>query len=460
MERKIRARADHPVTRHPVAVEQDKIALGLALLSAAERSLANGQLGAPALRAMLRNLYGGVLVHRGGTSAKDRFVARHGQTPADFLVISPGKACNLRCEGCYANSGAHKEKLAWPVFERLVGEAHREWGTRFFVLSGGEPLAYRDEGKGVLDLAERFPDCFFVMYTNGTLIDEEVARRVGKLGNLSPALSIEGMREKTDARRGAGVFDKVLAAMERLRDEGAIFGISLTATRRNAEVLLSDEVVDTFFERMGVLYAFIFHYMPIGRAFTLDLMMTPEQRFALFERVWSLIRERHIFIADFWNSATASNGCLAAGRAGGYFHVNWNGDVSPCVFFPYAPRNVNEVFASGGTLDDVWNHPFFADIREWQREYGYREAHESCNGSCGNWMAPCLIRDHHTEFMKIMGTHRARPIDDDARAALEDADYHAGLVQFDREYEALTGPVWRERYLQAQGVPPAPMKRR
>jgi hypothetical protein len=211
---------------------------------------------------------------------------------------------------------------------------------------------------------------------------------------------------------------------------------------------------------MGVLYAFIFHYMPIGRAFTLNLMMTPEQRFGLFERVWSLIRERHIFIADFWNSATASNGCLAAGRAGGYFHVNWNGDVSPCVFFPYAPRNVNEVFAGGGTLDDVWTHPFFADIREWQREYGYREAHESCNGSCGNWMAPCLIRDHHSEFMKIMGAHRVHPVDDDAKAALDDADYHAGLEKFDREYEALTGPVWRERYLQAQGIPPAPMERR
>jgi MoaA/NifB/PqqE/SkfB family radical SAM enzyme len=460
VERKIRARAEHPSPRHPVAVEQDKIALGLGLLAAAERSLANGQLGAPALKAMLRNLYGGVLVHRGGTNAKDRFAARNGQTPADFLVISPGKACNLRCEGCYANSGAHREKLSWPVFQRLVAEAHREWGTRFFVLSGGEPLAYRDEGKGVLDLAERFPDCFFVMYTNGTLIDDTVARRMGELGNLSPALSVEGMREKTDARRGAGVFDKVLGAMERLRREGAIYGISLTATRHNADVLLSDEVVDTFFEKMGVLYAFIFHYMPIGRAFTLDLMMTPEQRLALFERVWSLIRDRHIFIADFWNSATASNGCLAAGRAGGYFHVNWNGDVSPCVFFPYAPSNVNEVFAGGGSLEDIWKHPFFADIREWQREYGYREAHETCNGSCGNWMAPCLIRDHHTDFMKIMGAHRTRPADDDAQAALDDPDYHAGLERFDREYEALTGPVWRERYLKTHGTPPAPMKRR
>jgi len=460
MERRIRSRAERPSLRHPAAVEQDKIALGLALLAAAERGLSTGQLGAPALRAMLRNLYAGVFVHQGGVSAKDRFRARHGQNPGAFLVLSPGKACNLRCTGCYANSGAHKEKLAWPVFERVVSEAHREWGVRVFILSGGEPLAYRSEGKGVLDLAERFPDCFFVMYTNGTLIDDAVARRMGQLGNLSPALSIEGMREKTDARRGDGVFDRVLTALQRLRQEGVLYGISLTATRHNSEEILSDEVVDLFFERMGALYAFVFHYMPIGRAFTLDLMMTPAQRLALFERVWSLIRERHIFIADFWNSATASNGCLAGGRAGGYFHVNWNGDVAPCVFLPYAPKNVNDVFAGGGTLEDVWTDPFFAEIRAWQRAYGYRESHESCAGDCGNWMRPCLIRDHHARFMGILGRHSARPVDADAQAALDDPAYHAGLEQFDRDYEELTRSLWRSRYLDGRGTPPAPMKRR
>ena len=39
VERRIRSRAEHPSPRHPAAVEQDKIALGLGLLAAAERSL-------------------------------------------------------------------------------------------------------------------------------------------------------------------------------------------------------------------------------------------------------------------------------------------------------------------------------------------------------------------------------------------------------------------------------------
>jgi MoaA/NifB/PqqE/SkfB family radical SAM enzyme len=461
MEARLRAQADHhdPRRRHPVAVQQDKASMGLALLAAAERGLARGHLGAPALRAMLENLYAGVFVHRGGTSAKDRFRARHdGASPCDFVVISPGKACNLRCVGCYANSGEHRERLDWDTVERTIREAHDEWGTRVFVISGGEPLACRDRGRSVLDIAERFPDCFFVMYTNGTLIDAETAKRMGRLGNLSPALSIEGMRERTDARRGAGVFDKVLAAIDLLRREGVIIGVSFTATRENAEELLSDEVVDTFFEEKGASYAFIFHYMPMGRSFTLDLMMTPDERLRLYERVWWLVRNRHIFLADFWNSATGSNGCLAAGRAGGYLHVNWNGDVSPCVFFPYSPVNVKEVFARGGTLDDVWEQPFFADIRAWQREYGFREAHEACP-SCGNWMTPCLIRDHHATALELMRKHQPKPTDDDAAAALADPAYHAGLEGFGRDLGELTGRLWQERYLDGKGTPPGPMKR-
>jgi radical SAM protein with 4Fe4S-binding SPASM domain len=462
MEQRLRARALRPASelRHPPAVEQDRVAMGLALLDVAERALATGRVGRPALRALLKTLFTDVLVRRGEGNAKERFRARHGHNPPDFLTISPGKACNLSCTGCYANSGAHKEMLDWATVDRLVADAQDSWGSRFFVLSGGEPLAWRESGKGVLDLAEKHPDCFFIMYTNGTLVDDRLARRMGELGNLSPALSIEGMRARTDARRGDGVFDKVTAAMERLRQQGVVFGVSLTATRENADEILSDEVIDTFFERQGALYGFIFHYMPIGRSFTLDLMTTPEQRLRLYERSWSLVRDRHLFLVDFWNGATASNGCIAAGRAGGYFHVNWSGDVSPCVFFPYAPVNLNEVYARGGTLEEVWSHPLFADIRSWQREYGHRESHEACP-DCRNWIAPCLIRDHHADFMRIMGRHEARPTDDDARAALLDTDYHTGLLRFDREFQELTDPVWDARYRNGgRGISPGPMTRR
>lgn len=447
-ERRMRARrAQVPPEdlRNPPGVEADKLDLSAAFLHNIERALCERRLSPAALRAFVSVLARDVLSRRGDANAKQRFRQAHGCNPPDFLVISPGRTCNLRCVGCYSDSGPVREKLDFATFSEIVSQAKTLWGTRFFVISGGEPFAWRDGDLTLLDMAERHPDCYFMSYTNGTLIDAGVARRLGRLGNLSPALSIEGMRARTDARRGDGVFDKVLAAFRRLRDEGVVIGVSLTATRENAAEILSDEVADLFFGQLGAFYAWIFHYMPMGRAPTLDLMATPQQRHELWRRMWQLIRERHIFIADFWNSATVTNGCVAGGRPGGYFHVDWNGALSPCVFMPYAPVNLRDAFAAGRTLDDVWEDPFFAGIRSWQRAYGYRENGER-RGPTGNWLAPCLIRDHHADFMKLLDEHHPKPTSDEAGQALLDPAYHEGLIAYDRELAALTDPVWKRLY--------------
>lgn len=451
VERRLRARSPRELMRQPAPVTQDKLALTLAVLGVIERVLADDRLSDASLRGLLGRLLHDVLWSGGDGEAKRRFAARHGCTPPDFLTLSPGRACNLRCVGCYANAGLAREKLPFAVLDRIVNEARQLWGTRFFVVSGGEPLAYRDGGLGVLDLAERHQDCFFLFYTNGTLITDELARRLARLGNLSPGLSVEGRREATDERRGRGVFDRVLAAMERLRGERVAFGVSLTATSENADEILSDEVVELFFDRMGALYAWLFHYMPIGRASTLQLMPTPEQRIRLLERVWSLVRERRLPIMDFWNSGVATNGCIAGGRAGGYLYVDWNGNVNPCVFIPYSPVNIHRVYAAGGSIEDAWGQPFFAAIRAWQRDYGYRQVGEP-GGRFGNWLRPCLIRDHHAAFRRLVDEHRPRPTDDDLATTVHDPAYHAGMEDFDQRLADLLDPVWESQYL---GSPPA-----
>lgn len=451
-ERELRARCARPQAslRHVPAVTQDGLAMALAVLEATERAFAEHSLGASAIRGLVEVLVAGNLIGNGDDREKRRFRRAHGQSPPNFLTISPSRACNLRCSGCYAASGATPERLEWDVLDHIVSDAKRHWGSRMFVLSGGEPLAYRDDGRGVLDLAAKHSDCFFLMYTNGTLIDNTVARRMGHLGNLSPALSIEGLRERTDARRGSGVFDRVVEAMRRLRTHGVMFGVSLTATRENADEILADEVVEFIFGEMRAFYGWIFQYMPIGRSFTLELMPTPEQRLRLWKRTWRLVRERRLFLVDFWNSGSASDGCLAAGRAGGYLHVNWNGDVSPCVFVPYAPVNVYDIWSRGGTMTNAWQSPFFAEIRKWQREYGFRESDEP-RGECGNWLAPCPIRDHHGTLRELVRKLKPRPTDADAEAALADPDYGRGLEEYGARIADLTSPIWKEEYLDPAG---------
>jgi hypothetical protein len=138
------------------------------------------------------------------------------------------------------------------------------------------------------------------------------------------------------------------------------------------------------------------------------------------------------------------------GRHGnsGYLYMNWNGDVCPCVFVPYSPVNIKDVFARGGTLDDVWSEPLFGAFRNWQHGYGFREDGQPYGGR-GNWLMPCPIRDHYSEFLAMLNRHPAKPIDADAKAALEDAGYAAGLEKFGEQLGALTDPIWRERYLTA-----------
>lgn len=430
----------------PPGVLQDRLDMGVAILRTLERALAEDRLSRNTIKKLLTVLIGDSMVSHGIYGGKVRFKEEHGVRPPGFFLISPTKTCNLHCVGCYADSGPSREKLEWGIVDRMVRECYELWGAPFIVISGGEPLTYEDQGRGILDLAEKHPESYFLMYTNGTLIDDEIAGRLGKLGNLTPAVSVEGLRERTERRRGEGVFGRIVEAMKRLRREKVFFGISMTATRENADEVLSDEVVDFYFEKMGAMYSWIFHYMPIGRAYTLSLLPTPEQRLRLWQRAWELIRGRHLFIADFWNLGTASYGCIAAGHEGGYMTVDWDGNISPCVFIPYSPLNIHDVYAQGKSLNDAWSHPFFDRLRAWQDRYS-NEKNYTQGGWHGNWLMPCPNRDHHAEFCEILKASSARPIDEPAEAALHDLEYHQGLEAYNRAVAELLDPIWKQRYL-------------
>ena len=441
--------------RMPPRVVADRMEIGVTIMNTIGRAMAQKRISRSSVRKLLKNLGRDSLMKLGGFQARVRFVNTYGVRAPEVLLISPTKFCNLRCKGCYADSTGELEKLSWPVLDRLVSEVRDLWGARFVVFSGGEPLAYKDEGHGVLDLAEKHPELFFMMYTNGTLIDDAVARRMGKLGNVMPAISIEGLREKTDARRGPGVFDKIVAAMERLRRAKVMFGVSITATRENVEEIMSDPVIDFYFQEQGALFAWLFHYMPIGRAITLDLMPTPPQRLWMWKRTWELIKDRRLFIADFWNGGTTARGCISAGRQGGYMAVCWNGDVVPCVFMPYSPVNVNDAYAKGQTLNDIWAHPFFEHVRNWQNAYGYGKTFALQSGELKNWMMPCPIRDHYKDFHPWLEKYGVKPLDDNAKEAMLDPEYLEGMAEYNRQVAELLDPIWKKVYLDPEYRIPA-----
>jgi len=171
------------------------------------------------------------------------------------ILIDPTSACNLSCTGCWAGKYKKSDSLEVETINRIITEA-KELGIYFIVLSGGEPTIYPH----LFNILKKHSDVGFMMYTNGTLIDDVMADRMLEVGNISPAISLEGFKDSTDARRGAGTYDKIMDAMDRLHKRGIAFGISLTVTRQNAEELFgTDDFIDHMVEK-GALYGLFFHY--------------------------------------------------------------------------------------------------------------------------------------------------------------------------------------------------------
>lgn len=415
---------------------------GQAMANSLVNNLDRNFISKKAARRLFETLVESIMFDNNGRKeAVSAYKNKHGIEPPLFITLSPTKKCNLNCEGCYASSKAtDAETLDWATVDKIMHEAHDEMGMRFFVLSGGEPLMYKHDGMTVLDLARKWNDSLFMMYTNGTLISEKIAGEIAELGNITPAISVEGFEEHTDQRRGAGMHKKILTTMNNLRNAGVPFGTSITATKNNAQVLLDDRFYEYYFKNLRASYMWIFHYMPIGRKFTTELMLTPDQRFEIFIKWKQILKERQWFVADFWNSGMITNGCISCARGGGYFYIDWNGNIMPCVFIPYYKDNVKDLFKQGKKIQDALFSDFFIRGREWQGKH-FPQA-----GEAGNLLMPCFIRDHHKEFIQIAQECKVLPEDVAAKAALYDQGYHDALIEFDAKLNAITEPYWSSEY--------------
>ncbi|OQX90962.1 MAG: hypothetical protein B6D57_01495 [Candidatus Coatesbacteria bacterium 4484_99] len=312
--------------------------------------------------------------------------------PPTFFVLSPTMACNLSCYGCYARSYRAKG-LDYELVKKAIQEA-KELGIYLVVVSGGEPFYWPH----ILRMFEDNPDMVFQVYTNGTLIDRAMAQKIVELGNVIPAISLEGYEEQTDERRGKGVFKKIMKAMDYLNEEGALFAFSVTATRYNVEEVTSDEFID-FLTDKGAFYGWYFMYVPVGKGSSTDLMLTPEQRGYMRKRIRLLRRDKGIFVADFWNDGDYVDGCIAGGRI--YYHINSKGDIEPCVFVHFATHNIKD-----HTIKEALNSPLFRAFRERQPFHLDRRR-------------PCSFVDANDKFEEIIKISNAKPTHEGAYEVIE-----------------------------------------
>lgn len=278
--------------------------------------------------------------------------------------------------------------------------------------------------KDLIRLCEKHNDCAFHAFTNGTLVDDDFCKEMARVGNLSLSLSLEGFEEVNDGRRGNGIFQKVLTAMDLLKKYGLIFGTSICYTSANTETVTSDEFLDLIIEH-GCRYSWYFNYMPVGNEAVKELIPTVKQREYMYHRIRE-IRGREggkpIFVMDFQNDGEFVGGCIAGGR--NYLHINANGDVEPCVFVHYSSANIKEV-----SLLEALKQPLFMAYRE----------NQPFNG---NHLRPCPMLENPEILQRMV--HETGAMSTDLQSP-ETVEHLCGkCVEYASEWGVKAEELWEE----------------
>ena len=302
------------------------------------------------------------------------------------ILLDPTSACNLKCIGCWAAEYDNQLNITYDDLDFIIEEG-KAIGVFFYIFSGGEPLIRKQD---IIRLCEKHSDCAFMAFTNGTLIDEGFAEAMLKVKNFIPAISIEGFESTTDARRGVGTYQKIIKAMNILKERKLPFGISCCYTSKNVESIGSEAYFDEMIA-VGAKFAWFFTYIPVGKDAVPELMVTAQQRAFMYRQIRSFRNTKPIFTMDFWNDGEFAGGCIAGGRR--YLHINANGDIEPCAFIHYSDSNIRYK-----SLLEALRSPLFMLYRH-------------CQPFNDNLLRPCPLLDNPCYLVEMVNESGAKSTD-------------------------------------------------
>ena len=282
-----------------------------------------------------------------------RRVARGDLFPA-FLFISITDRCNLSCQGCWVTPAKPSRELSVETLDNLIGEC-RTHGSSFFGLLGGEPLLH----KGLFDVLGKHSDCYFQVFSNGTLVTDEVAKEMRRVGNVTPLISIEGLEKVSDVRRGgSNVYGRATEALEHCRANRLVFGVATSICASNIEDLVSETFVDDMIAR-GAHYLWYYIYRPVGPHPTPELALSAEQVRRLRRFIVDVRLKKPIAIVDAYWDHEGKALCPAA--TGISHHIGPGGDIEPCPPIQFACENVGD---GKNLAETLRSSQFLQDFRE------------------------------------------------------------------------------------------------
>jgi MoaA/NifB/PqqE/SkfB family radical SAM enzyme len=269
-----------------------------------------------------------------------------------FMIFSITNRCNLSCKGCYAEAFRKKDAddISADKFRSIIHEAH-ELGTSIILIAGGEPLLRKD----LLKVTSDYPDIIFTVFTNGLLLDEEIITKLETVSNFIPVISIEGLQTETDNRRGKGVYDYICKIIEIIKGRSIFWGVSLTLTCENFNVITSHDFIENLI-KLGCKLFFYVSYIPV-KSGTENLCITSSQEKKIGKLTLDYRKKYPALFIAFPGGEEELGGCLASGR--GFVHISPEGNLEPCPFAPYSDTNLKNL-----SLKEALSSDFLRKIRE------------------------------------------------------------------------------------------------
>ncbi|MBM4152342.1 MAG: radical SAM protein [Kiritimatiellaceae bacterium] len=271
-----------------------------------------------------------------------------------FLFLSVTNACNLACQGCWVTQSSPPKLISPGTLDNVITECKAQ-GSYFFGILGGEPLLY----DGLFDVFKKHPDCYFLLFTNGTLLTDAVAKEMRKIGNISPLISIEGLDVVSDVRRGGSkVYEQTLAGLAACRNNRLVTGVCTSICKSNIDDLATEKFINEV-AALGAHYMWYYIYRPVGPDPVPELALDAEQITALRRFIVDIRMKAPLVVVDaYWDDQGRALCPAAVGIA---HHISPDGFVEPCPPLQFAKDNIGD----GTGLYDVFNQSeFLAQFRK------------------------------------------------------------------------------------------------
>lgn len=284
------------------------------------------------------------------------------------LVVT--EQCNLNCRLCYGDCNRQKPRPEMSMEDwRRVTDDLADSGVIWLYIEGGEPFLK----PGFVDfLAYNTGRMFTMIRTNGTLIDQPLARRLSTIDVGIVLVDVWGATAQThdDLTGVPGSFERTLAGIRHLVNAGNETQMLFILNRRNVGEM---QAYLALAESLGVRTVGFLRLYPLGRvkaqwrelALSLDEMTTA---------ISGLRRTRSVRVMQSWHPKNA-NCCWQMSA------VNAYGDSIGCA---YLREYVNFGNVREMPFLDTWNDPLARQLRSGAVERSCRSCAESqgSHGGC------------------------------------------------------------------------------